>query len=86
MERGAHILRVVSPKAGVAMKNVGYTFLGLLIASSLSLAGTGTVLLKLTALDPVAKAGAKVMIRVTTSNQSEHVITYHETPPTAIIQ
>jgi len=51
----------------------------LLIASTASVAGTGALSLKVTALDASVKGGAKIMIRVTTSNESDHPITYHNT-------
>ena len=53
--------------------------LGLLIASNTSVAGTGALSLKVTALDPAVKSGSKVMIQVTTINRSNLAITYHNT-------
>ena len=56
------------------MRHVVY---GLLIASTVARAGN--LSLKVTALNASVKGGAKIMIRVTTSNESDHPITYHNT-------
>jgi hypothetical protein len=61
------------------MRTFRYVFLGLLLASAASLAGTGAVSLKLTALDPEVKSGSGVGGQVTIRNQSNHPITYHNT-------
>jgi hypothetical protein len=63
------------------MKNIIYFVLTLLLAASSGLADTGAVLLRLVALDPIAHIGAKVVVQVTVSNESDHEITYRETAP-----
>lgn len=58
------------------MRLIGHALLVLLIASN---AGTGALYLKVVALDPEVKSGSKIMIEVTTTNQSKQTITYHNT-------
>src|SRR5450631_4240843 len=53
--------------------------LGMLFASQTVAAGTGALSLKLTALDVGVKAGGRAMVRVTTTNESDHLITFHNT-------
>jgi hypothetical protein len=61
------------------MQIVRYGFLVLLMASSLGAADTGAISLKLTALNPAVKSGSGIVGRVTTINQSNHSISYHNT-------
>jgi hypothetical protein len=51
--------------------------LGMFFASPVIAAGADTLSLKLTALDTSVKAGGKIMVRVTTTNESDHPITFH---------
>lgn len=50
--------------------------LGLFFASQMVAANTGPLSLKLTALDVSVKSGGKIMVRVTTTNESGHLITF----------
>lgn len=59
--------------------NMRHVVCGLLIASTASVAGVGHLSLKVTAQNAFVKSGAKIMIRVATSNESDHPITYHNT-------
>lgn len=61
--------------------NMRHVVCGLLLASTARAAGAGDVSLKVTALNAFVKGGAKIMIRVATSNESDHPITYHNTSP-----
>ena len=58
------------------MRFIGHTLFILLIVSN---AGTNALSLKLTALDPEVKSGSKIVIEVSTTNQSKQTITYHNT-------
>jgi hypothetical protein len=51
--------------------------LGMLFASPAIAAGADALSLKLTALDTGVKAGGKIMARVTTTNESDHPIIFH---------
>jgi|ERR1035438_1167713 hypothetical protein len=53
--------------------------LGMLFASQSVAAGTDALSLKLTALDNSVKAGGKIMVRATATNESDHLITFHNT-------
>jgi hypothetical protein len=53
--------------------------LGLLFASQTVAPKTGTLSLKLTTLDVSVKPGGKIMVRVTTTNESGHLITFENT-------
>lgn len=53
--------------------------LGLLFASQTVAADTGALSLKLIALDMSVKPGGKIMLRVTTTNESGHLITVQNT-------
>jgi hypothetical protein len=53
--------------------------LAVLFTSQPGAAGTGALSLRLTALDFSVKAGGKIMVRVTTTNESDHLITFHNT-------
>jgi hypothetical protein len=52
---------------------------GLLFASCANAAGTDSLSLKLTELAPGTKAGGKILVRITITNESDHEITYHNT-------
>jgi len=56
-------------------------FLACLLAASLAAGGTGGQSLKLAALDPIMKSGTQVIVAVTTTNESNDSITYHNTRP-----
>jgi hypothetical protein len=58
-----------------------YAVLGLFIAAQVSLAGTGALSIKVTALDPIVTSGTKIIVKVTTTNHSNRSITYHDTQP-----
>jgi hypothetical protein len=53
--------------------------LGLLFTSCAGAVVKGDLSLKLTVFDPTVKTGSKIGIRVTTTNESDHPITYHNT-------
>ena len=53
--------------------------LPLLVACCAAAAGNGALSLKLTVLTPSVKAGSQIGIRVTTTNETDHLITYHNT-------
>ncbi len=61
------------------MRLIRYALVVVLIASNASAGDTAALSLKLTALDYVVKSGSKIMIQVTTTNRSDHPITYHNT-------
>jgi len=61
------------------MRKIGVVIFGLLVASHLGAAGSGALSLKLAVLDPNVKSGARIMIEVTTTNQSDQTVTYHDT-------
>jgi len=61
------------------MTKIKYSVLLMLIAANISSAGTGALSIKVTALDAIVKRGSRIMVRVTTTNTSDHEITYHDT-------
>jgi hypothetical protein len=61
------------------MRLTGFAILGLLFATCAGAADTGGLSLKLNVFDRTVKDGSKIGIRVTTTNESDHTITYHNT-------
>lgn len=61
------------------MRMIKIAVLGLLAASCAGAVVTGDLSLNLTELAPGTRAGGKVMVRVTTLNESDHPITYRNT-------
>ena len=63
------------------MQIMRFAIVGLLIAMGVSFAESGHLSLKLTALDSQVKTGTRIMVRVTTTNNSDRPITYYNTNP-----
>lgn len=61
------------------MRIVRLLVIGLFLALNASVAWAGGLSLKLTALDPDVKPGSKIMIRVTVTNVSNQLISFHDT-------
>ena len=61
------------------MTKIKYAALFLFIAANLSSAGTGGLTMKVTALDAVVKSRSKIVVKVSTTNTSDHTIIYHDT-------
>jgi hypothetical protein len=59
------------------MQKIKFAVLGLLAVSIAALAQNSAISFKLTALDSSIKSGTKIAIQFTTTNSSNHPVTYH---------
>ena len=76
--QGPNLVPLVTPRENI-MRMITIVVLGFFLASCAGAADTGALSLKLTELAPGTKPGSKVIVRITTVNESDQPITYYNT-------